>query len=387
MLRVGIVAGEPSGDLLAVGLIKEIKALYPDAQFEGIAGPLMIAEGCRALWPLEKLSVFGLFEVLKHLPELLSIRKNLFNHFIQNPPDIFIGVDAPDFNLALERKLFQANIPTVHYVSPTVWAWRPGRIKKLIGSLSALLCVFPFEEDYFKKTPVPAHFIGHPLADEVVAEDNLQQSKEQFGFSVNETVIALLPGSRMGELSRHAELFLAAAALFSEQNNSTRFIATFATERTRQYFEQLLASIENPPTVEIVDSSTTAVLAASDMALVASGTVSLEVMLMRKPMVVAYRFAPATYWLLDTFSLFKAAFFSMPNLIAGKKIIPELLQDEVTKEHLVDELQHWKDDQVAVDNLIVEYDRLIPMLRKDASKQAAKVVLDVVSKASPKTHE
>ena len=382
MLRIGIVAGEPSGDVLAAGLIKQIKKLHPDAQFEGIAGPLMKAEGCKALWPLERLSVFGLFEVLRHLPELLSIRKNLFNHFIQNPPDIFIGVDAPDFNLALERKLFQAKIPTVHYVSPTVWAWRPGRIKKLIGSLSALLCIFPFEEDYFGKTAVPAHFIGHPLADEVVAVDDLRAAKAQFGFSVDETVIALLPGSRMGELSRHTTVFLSAAALFSQNNPSTRFIATFATEKTRHYFEQALIEMESPPAVKIVDEQTVTILAASDMALVASGTVSLEVMLMRKPMVVAYRFAPATYWVFKTFSLFKAAFFSMPNLIAAKKIVPELLQDEVTSERLVEELQRWKDDQEAISKLMQEYDRLIPLLRKDASKQAAKVVLDVVKESS-----
>ncbi len=384
MLRIGIVAGEPSGDLLAAGLIREIKRLHPDATFEGIAGPLMEAEGCKSLWPLERLSVFGLFEVLRHLPELLSIRKGIYNHFVQNPPDVFIGIDAPDFNLALERKLYGAKIPTVHYVSPTVWAWRPGRIKKLIGSLNALLCIFPFEETYFKETAVPAHFIGHPLADEVVADEDLQAAKARFGFTVDEPVIALLPGSRMGELSRHAELFLAAAALFGEKNPSVRFIATFATENTRRLFEQTRKQLDNPPEVLVVDASTTELLAASDMALVASGTVSLEVMLMRKPMVVAYRFAPATYWVLKTFSLFKAAFFSMPNLVAGKRIVPELLQEEVTPERLVAELQRWKDDQQAVAQLQAEYDQLIPLLRRDASKQAAKVVLEVVTEPAGK---
>lgn len=382
MLRVGIVAGEPSGDVLAAGLIKQIKALCPDAQFEGIAGPLMKAEGCRVLWPLEKLSVFGLFEVLKHLPELLSIRKNLYNHFVQNPPDVFIGVDAPDFNLVLERRLFKANIPTVHYVSPTVWAWRPGRIKKLIGSLNALLCIFPFEARYFKDTAVPAFFIGHPLADEVVASDDLNAAKKQLGFSVDETVVALLPGSRMGELKRHSEIFLSAAARFSDKNPSVQFVATFVTDKTRHYFEQAVEAMENPPAIKIVDVKTVEILAASDMALVASGTVSLEVMLMRKPLVVAYRFAPATYWVLKHLSLYKAPFFSMPNLIAGKRIVPELLQDEVTAERLAAELQHWKDDREAALKLIKEYDLLIPQLRKNASRQAAKVVLDVVKNAS-----
>ncbi len=381
MLRVGIVAGEPSGDLLAAGLIRQIRNKHPDALFEGIAGPLMVEAGCKQLWPLEQLSVFGLFEVIRHLPELLSIRKQLLNHFLKNPPDIFIGVDAPDFNLTLERKLYQANIPTVHYVSPTVWAWRPGRIKKLIGTLDALLCIFPFEEKYFSSTPVPAHYIGHPLADEVIAEPDINKAKKKFGFSTDSKVIALLPGSRMGELSRHAQPFLEAAALYLKKEPTTRFITTFATEKTGLFFKSVMADLPNCPEIKVVDNPTTELLAASDLAMVASGTVSLEVMLMRKPMVVAYRFAPLTYGVLKLFSLFKAPYFAMPNLIAGKEIVPELLQHEMTAERLADELLRWQTDKERLNFLSKEYDRLIPLLRRDASLQAANVVLDIVSQS------
>lgn len=381
MLRIGIVAGEPSGDVLASGLIREIKAIAPDCQFEGIAGPLMIKEGCKALWPLERLSVFGLFEVLQHLPELLSIRKQLLNHFLQNPPDVFIGIDAPDFNLALERKLFKASIPTVHYVSPTVWAWRPKRIKKLIGSLNALLCIFPFEEDYFRSTPVPAYYIGHPLADEIEADPDTGAARKRLGINEDTPVVAILPGSRMGELTRHSEPFLRAAMMLKESIPEIQFVSTFATEKTTAWFSQTLAALEGAPKVGIYDLPVADLLDASDCALAASGTVTLEVMLKRKPMVVAYRFAPATHWVLKTFSLFKAPFFSMPNLIAGKRIVPEILQDEVTAERLSSELEGWLTDESRGKELEQEYDKLIPLLKKNASREAAKVVLDVARKS------
>jgi len=378
-LKIMMVAGEHSGDILAAGLIKRLREMYPNAIFSGIGGQRMQAEGFESLYPMSKLSVFGLFEVLKHLPELLRIRKDLKQQIMAEQPDVFIGIDAPDFNLKLERDLFKKGIKTVHYVSPTVWAWRPKRIKKLIGSLNALLCIFPFEETYFEQTDVPAFFIGHPLADEysALSGNGLLDNKQP--LNISNTVLTIMPGSRHGELNRHSLIFIRAAEICARSIPNLKVLVPMPDQSAADVFSAIYdeSAIELDLDVQLLSSSK--MIAQSDLVLVASGTATLEVMLLKKPMVVAYKLSPLTTWVFKTFNLLKAAFVSMPNLIANKPLVKEFLHEKVTPEALAEELIRLHTDKLSTQGMVAEFSEMSRSITCDADKQAATIVSRVIS--------
>ncbi len=381
MLRVGIVAGEASGDLLAAGLIAAIKKRHPDAQFEGIAGPHMIEAGCRMLHPTEKLSVMGLFEVLERLPELLRIRKGVYRHFIDNPPDVFIGVDAPDFTIPLEGRLKQAGIRTVHYVSPTVWAWRQGRVKKIAGKMDLMLTLFPFEARFYEAHDLPVRFVGHPLADLIPIEGAAKTPAlhEELGLAPGTCVIALLPGSRMSEVKRLARPFLAAARILWQHNPNTRFITPLPSAGVEHYFQAAMLAHAPDLPITIVRGRSREVMAAADAVLLASGTATLEATLLKKPMVMAYRLSHLTYWLVKALGLMKIERFAMPNLLTGEDVVEEFIQYDVTPERLAAAmmrlLEQTPEAHAAVEQRFTELHRT---LRCNASEQAAEAVLSLL---------
>jgi lipid-A-disaccharide synthase len=377
-LRIGIVAGEASGDLLAADLMRAIQARVPDVQFEGVAGPLMQAAGCQMLYPAEKLAVMGLVEVLGHLPELLRIRRVLRRRFLARPPDLFIGVDAPDFNLALERRLKRAGIPTVHYVSPSVWAWRQYRVRKIGRSLDLMLTLFPFEADFYRAHQVPVRFVGHPLADRI--PEHCQRRAVRLALKLPERgrILALLPGSRRSEVKRLAEPFLGAAQWLRHQLPDLQFVAPLATPATREIFEDARRRVAPDLPVTILEGQSREAMCAADAVLLASGTAALECMLLKRPMVVAYRLSPITYWLAKR--LLTVSYYSLPNHLAGRPLVPEIIQRDVTPENLGEALLGYLRDPTASRELMAVFSELHHQLRQDASSSAAEAVLDLVEK-------
>ncbi|PHS71294.1 MAG: lipid-A-disaccharide synthase [Cycloclasticus sp.] len=378
-IHIMMVAGEHSGDILGAGLIRCLKERYPNAKFSGIGGQRMIAEGFESSCPMSKLSVFGLFEVLKHLPELLGIRKQLRQSILNVKPDVFIGIDAPDFNLKLERDIHQFGIKTVHYVSPTVWAWRPKRIKKLIGSLNALLCIFPFEEKYFENTPVPAYFIGHPLADKYSGEADILAARKNLGIDVDAPVLTIMPGSRIGELNRHSLLFIQAAKIFANKIPGLQVLLPMPDEKTATLFNEIYANSAIKLDIKVAVMASSLMISASDSVLVASGTATLEVMLFKKPMVVAYKLSALTAWVFKTFDLLKAPFVSMPNLIAGKQVVREFIQDDAKAELLAAELINIYRDPKITSDMVNQFSDMKINLTRDADNRAADIVSRVIN--------
>jgi len=377
-MRIAIVAGEASGDLLAAGLIKEIKSRHPDAEIYGIAGPRMIEAGCKALFPLEKLSVMGLVEVLRHLPELLGIRKQLFKQLIQTPPDVFVGVDAPDFNLALEARLKKAGIKTVHYVSPTVWAWREKRIHKIAKSVNRMLTLFPFELDIYKQYGVDARFVGHPLADMVPIEIDPKRARYNLGLPADAMLLAVLPGSRRSEVERLSEPFLKAMLECSRRYPDIKFVVPLATAATRKIFEKKLEQFAKDLPVTILNGQSRTAMEAADYVLLASGTATLEATLLAKPMVVAYKFSGLTNWIMKTFNMLKIDWFSLPNLLAGETLVDELLQEQVTPEALASAIMRLIDNPERNRQHKVVFTEIYKTLKCDANVQAANAVLELV---------
>jgi lipid-A-disaccharide synthase len=371
-IRIGIVAGETSGDLLGAGLINAIRRRYPDAVFEGIAGPKMIAAGCSAIYPAEKLAVMGFVEVLRHLRELLAIRAHLFNHFTANPPDLYIGIDAPDFNLALERRLKEAGISAMHYVSPSVWAWRRGRLKKIGHSVDRMLTLFPFEAELYRQHNIPVTFVGHPLADQIPLEIDRQAVRQQLGLPDGKRVIALLPGSRRSEMRFLGADFIRAAHWLSRQHSDLHFVVPLVNTALRQMFEAFLREEGSDLPITLLDGHSHEAMAAADAVLLASGTATLEALLLKRPMVVAYRLAPVTYWLAKR--LLRVPWYSLPNNLAGRKLVEEITQDEVTGENLGRALLELLDRPAGEEQRRI-YDEIHQQLRRDASERAADAVL------------
>jgi lipid-A-disaccharide synthase len=378
MLRVGIVANEPSGDVLGASLIREIRARVPDAVFEGIGGPNMIAEGCRTLFPMEKLTVMGLVEVLKHLPELLKIRKTLLNHFLADPPDIFIGVDAPDFNLGLETKLKQAGIKTVHYVSPTVWAWRPKRVEKIKRAVDLLLAIFPFEEAFLKEHGVPVAYVGHPIADEIPVGADPDEARERLGLDSQYLYVALLPGSRMSEVETLSEPFLKAAKIIKQRFPDCRFLVPLINSRVREAFSRAVDSTQADLPLHLFDGQARDVMLASDAVLTASGTATLEGMLLKRPMVVSYRLNALTYWIVTTFNMLKIEYVAMANLLAGEEIAPELIQHDATPEALANAMIGILESPQRIAYIQETCARLHKTLKQNSGARAAQAVLELV---------
>ncbi|MCX4025441.1 lipid-A-disaccharide synthase [Endozoicomonas sp. SM1973] len=379
-LRVGIVAGEASGDILGASLIKSLKKRFPTAVFEGIGGPLMEAEGFRSHVPMERLSVMGLVEVLGRLRELLGVRKQLFNYFTQTPPHIFIGIDAPDFNLELEYKLKQAGITTVHYVSPSVWAWRQGRVKKIAQSVDHMLTLLPFEAAFYQQYQVPVTFVGHPLADEIPLQSDQAAARQQLQLPANDPVIALLPGSRGSEIKQLGQLFLATFQRCLEQYPSASAVLPCANDARKKQLEALLNLSENAAVknrVKLIDGQADQAMVAADTVLVASGTATLQGMLLKRPMVMAYRLAPITYQVLRW--LVKAPYVALPNLLAERQVMPEFIQTAATVENLAQATLAnlaGSNDWVQTEALFL---KLHQELRCQASEKAAHVVSQMIA--------
>jgi lipid-A-disaccharide synthase len=346
-LKIGIVVGEVSGDTLGVKLMRSFREQGIDAEFEGIGGPQMIAEGFNSYYPMETLSVMGIVEVLKDLKKLFAVRDGLINQWTQNPVDIFIGIDAPDFNLRLSKSIKEKNVPikTVQYVSPSVWAWRQGRVHGIKQSIDLVLCLFPFEKVFYERYEVPAAFVGHPLAKQLPLENPIQIAKQQLGLNENQKYIALLPGSRKGEVERLLPMLLGAANILHGKHPDIQFLIPAINDARKQQIEQGVEQLApNLKTVihilENTDSESKVgrmVMNASDIIALASGTATLEAMLMHRPMVTFYKLHWLTY-LIAKF-LVKIPYYSLPNIIAGKKVIEELIQADATPENLAAEIE------------------------------------------------
>ncbi|MEN1831805.1 lipid-A-disaccharide synthase [Pseudomonas lijiangensis] len=369
-LRIALVAGEASGDILGSGLMRAIKARHPDVEFMGVGGPLMEAEGMVSSFPMERLSVMGLVEVLGRLRELLARRKLLVQTLIDEKPDVFIGIDAPDFTLNIELQLRRAGIKTVHYVSPSVWAWRQKRVLKIREGCDLMLTLLPFEARFYEEKGVPVRFVGHPLADTIPLESDRPAARAELGLG-DGPVVALMPGSRGGEVGRLGSLFFDTAERLLAQRPDLRFVLPCASPQRRAQVEQLLQGRDLP--VTLLDGRSHVALAACDAVLIASGTATLEALLYKRPMVVAYRLAPLTFWILKR--LVKSPYVSLPNLLAQRLLVPELLQDDATPEALARTLLPLLDDGHAQ---TAGFDEIHRTLRRDASNQAADAVLSLL---------
>ena len=369
-LRIALVAGEASGDILGAGLMRALKAQHPAVEFIGVGGPLMQAEGLTSYFPMERLSVMGLVEVLGRLRELLARRKLLIKTLIEEKPDVFIGIDAPDFTLNIELKLRQAGIKTVHYVSPSVWAWRQKRVLKIREGCDLMLTLLPFEARFYEEKGVPVRFVGHTLADAIPLQADRGAARAELGFP-DGPLVALMPGSRGGEVGRLGALFFDAAERLQAQKPGVRFVLPCASPQRRAQIETLLEGRNLPLT--LLDGQSHLALAACDAVLIASGTATLEALLYKRPMVVAYRLAPLTFWILKR--MVKSPYISLPNLLAQRLLVPELLQDDATPEALAQTLLPLIDGG---EEQTRGFDDIHRTLRRDASNQAADAVLTLI---------
>ena len=389
-MRIGIIAGEASGDILASGLINAILEQYPEARFEGIAGPLMLESGCKALYPAEKLSVMGLVEVLAHYRELSSIRKDIIQYFIQNPPDVFIGVDAPDFNLGVAAKLKASGITTIHYVSPSVWAWRQYRLAKIARAVDLMLTLFPFEARFYEDHHISVKYVGHTLADEIDpdsgSQDSILKARQALNLDIDidQPVIAALPGSRISEVSRLAEPFISTLLQCLQTKPELKFVIPFINTKTQAVFEKELdqqldqhsAYDKNIRTRFILfQGHSREVMAASNAVLLASGTAALEALLLKKPMLVAYKLAPITYWIAKR--LLNVPYYSLPNLLAGEYLVEEITQNEVCAEVLAPKVLKLLSNESWNDKLKI-FEDIHLSLRQSADKTAAQAVIDLL---------
>jgi len=375
-MRVGLVAGEASGDTLGAALIVALRRLRPDTEFFGVAGPKMQAAGCVVWEPAESLAVMGLFEILKDLPRLLRLRTRVRKLFLELRPDVFVGIDSPEFNLRLARDLRRAGIPTVQYVSPQVWAWRQRRVSTIHRSVDQVLCLLPFEKRFYDEHGMPAEFVGHPLADAIPLVVDRGAARRALNLATDAQVVALLPGSRRGEVSRLAEDF-ARTALWMNQRSQAEllFVAPMATPAARSIFETALRRVAPDVAVRLLEGQAQIALIAADVALVASGTASLEAALCKRPMVVVYRLSALTTWLVRRLNLVKSKFFAQPNLLADRRVVGEYFQNDIVPESIGAELLMWLDDPVRRAELEREFAKIHADLRRDASARAAAAVL------------
>jgi lipid-A-disaccharide synthase len=374
MPTIAIVAGEASGDLLGSHLISAIKKHRSDSQFFGIAGPKMQSAGAKTLYPIERLSVRGYIEVLKHLPSLLKLRRELLKQIIAAKPDLFIGVDAPDFNFWLEKKLKKAGIPTIHYVSPSIWAWRGGRIKSIKKAVSHMLALFPFEPGIYHKADIPVTFVGHPLADELPLEPDQKAAQKLLKIEKGKHVFALLPGSRQSEVQQHAALLIKTAQLLSQQYENALFLVPLITRETRKIFEteryKLAPEADN---IQILFGHAHDAMEAADMVILASGTATLEAALLKRPMIITYKM-PALSWQILKRMRYQP-YVGLPNILAEKWLVPELLQKEATPEKLTQKCVEILENKEGLEQLHDEYLQIHYSLKQDSAEKAAQVVL------------
>ena len=371
--RVYLVAGELSGDILGAGLMRELRARFPDVEFRGMGGPRMEAQGLKSRFPLETLSVMGLVEVLKHLPELIRVRRTLREDALAWQPDIMIGIDAPDFNTGLEKQLRKAGVTTAHYVSPSVWAWRQGRVKNIAKAVDGMLTLLPFEADFYRQHRVPVAFVGHPLADELPLVNDRQAAREALGLKLDRPVLALLPGSRGNEIRFMGATFLAAVTLLCQRHPGLQVVIPAATAlRHRELAELLSGYPALHPSVTLLDGQAREAMVASDAVLLTSGTAALEAMLCHRAMVVAYKMAPATHWLAQR--LVKTAWISLPNLIAQESVVPELIQHAASPEAIALQVGELLEDASTRQALEERFAAMHAALQRNASQRAAQAV-------------
>jgi len=375
VVRIGIVAGEASGDQLGAALIQALRALAPGVECFGVAGPKMRAAGCEVWAPSDTLSIMGLAEVLRHLPSLWRFRRELIRRFRARRPDVFVGIDAPEFNLGLERRLKRLGIRTIQYVSPQVWAWRQGRARTIAAACDRVLCLLPFERRFYERYQVAADFVGHPLADSIALQPDRHAARAALGIAQDARLIALLPGSRIGEIERLGADFARAAVLIRNARPGTRFIAPMASPGARAVFEQILRDM--PIEIMRVDGDSHRVLAACDVAIVASGTATLEAMLHKRPMVVAYRMSALTAFVLQHLKIIKVQHFAQPNLLVGRRAVPELFQNAVTPAALCAAVLRWLDHPNEVARLEREFLRAHESLRQGGAARAAEIILEL----------
>lgn len=378
-LRIGIIAGEASGDILGADLITAIRARVPDAQFEGIGGPLMIAQGLHSLCDMDRLAVMGLVEPLKRLPELLRIRRLIKSHLLSWRPDVVVGIDSPDFNLNIEGFLRGRGIKTVHYVSPSVWAWRQGRIKAISGAVDHMLTLFPFEEAFYREHGVPVSCVGHPLADQIPLDDQRSVARAALEMAEGPTVVALLPGSRSGEVAQLMEPFLRTAEWLRGAHPGIEFLIPAANPERKTQILEIVARYARDLPVRVVLGQSRTVMAAADAVLMASGTTSLEALLLQRPMVVAYRFGKWSFKILSR--MVKTPYFSLPNLLAQRALVPELLQQEVSPEVMGPLILEQLDNTNHRETLRAEFREIHRSLARGASARAAEVILKLAGRA------
>ena len=373
-----MVAGEASGDVLGADLIRALKKHYPNAIFEGIGGPMMQAEGFQSLFEMDRLSVMGFVEPLKRLPELLGIRRTIVNRYTKNQPAVFIGIDSPDFNTTIEFRLLKAGVKTVHYVSPSVWAWRQGRIKKIKKSVDLMLCLLPFEAAFYVQHDVPVRFVGHPLAGQFADQPDIQGARLQLGLDADRPTLCIMPGSRAGEVNMMAEVFLDTAAAVVASVEGLQLLIPAANDARYTQLTDILAARPELDIKLLLQQSHLA-MEASDAVLLASGTTALEAMLLKKPMVVSYRLGALTYKLLSPF--IKTPFVSIPNLLANKMLVPELVQDQAVVSELAPAVLDAL-DQTKREALVASFDTLHQQLAVESGVIAATAIVELVNTGS-----
>jgi lipid-A-disaccharide synthase len=379
LLRVGMVAGEASSDLLAAHLIAALKARRRSMVFAGIGGPRMIAEGFESHHPMEKLSVRGYAEVLRSYVEIMGIRRRLTRDMLRERPDLFIGVDSSEFNLGLEQRLKDAGIPTIHYVSPSVWAWRRGRIKRIARAVNRILVMFPFEKPIYEQAGIPVSYVGHPLADVIPMDPKKDEARAQLRLPGGKLIVALLPGSRRSEVHYMAGAFVLAAHRLRQEIRDVHFVCPTVTRATRDLFERALHEHQRTdlPLTLLFGHSHEA-LAAADLALVASGTATLETALFKTPMVIAYRQSPISWRLMRR--MLYLPYVGMPNILAGERLVPELLQDDATPEALAAALLALWRDKPARERQLARFREFHELLRQNTAEKAAEAVMGVLEK-------
>ena len=377
-VTIAIIAGEASGDILGAGLIRSLRKRYPKARFVGIGGDEMIAEGFHSLVPMERLSVMGLVEVLGRIRELFSIRARLLEYFFTTPPDVVIGIDSPDFTLAIERRCREAGIPSVHYVSPSVWAWRQKRIFKIAKSVDLMLTLFPFEARFYEEHNVPVAFVGHPLADRIPMQPDTGAARKALGLNPDQPVLAVLPGSRGGEVERLGTLFLEASRWLQERRPDIQLVIPCVNRDREKQVEGLVEALEVKLPVTLVRGRSREVMAASDVVLLASGTATLEAMLLKRPMVVGYRLSNLSYKLLSR--LVKVPWVALPNLLAQKGLVPELLQDDATPEALGAAVLERMENTEEREQLQQAFTELHESLRQNADERAATAISELMGR-------
>ncbi len=378
VVRIAMVAGEASGDLLASHLIAALRAKLPDAVFYGIGGPKMQGQGFDAWWPLEKLAVMGYVDALKNYREIAGIRRQLKKRLLDIRPDIFIGVDAPDFNLGLEEDLKHAGIKTIHYVSPSIWAWRGGRIKKIGRAVNRVLALFPMEPPLYEKARIPVSYVGHPLADIIPLETSKTAVREKLAMPKDAPIFALLPGSRQGELAMMADTFVQTAKLIHERLPGALFVVPLTTRETRLQFEMAIYTQQaGEVPFRLLFGHAQDALGAADVSLVASGTATLEAALIKRPMVITYKIAKLSYWIMKRMAY--QPFVGLPNVLAGREVVPEILQDQATPENLAEALLKLYEDKENAAAIAETFTDIHWQLRQNTAEKAANAVIQCLN--------